>query len=418
MSESIELSVDAARERLLARLPAARVVDTTLDAADGRVLAQDVNAHLDSPAFTNAAMDGYALRAHDVHDVPTTLRVVTTIPAGRSDAVKLSDGDAARIMTGAPIPSGADCVVRFEDTDEIEPRARGNAVEIRRMPVAGQHVRPAGEDVRAGAVLLRAGTLLDPLACGALAAQGIRTVPVYASPRVTLIATGDEVVGVGQALAHGQVYDANTPLLQAAIVRAGGVVTTVGMSSDSAADLRRAFSAPGAADLIITTGGVSVGDFDTVKQVLAADGEVEFWKVQMRPGHHIAFGLLDGTPILGLPGNPIAAWIAFLQFGVPALHALRGLQRRGLPQVAARITTAVTAPGPRRHFVRATLAWEAGGWQVTPLAVHGSALLASSLAANALLVVPEGSDGFQPGDVAQVQVLDPVAAIYSASIPA
>lgn len=417
MSESIVLSVDAARERLLARLVQSfiRSVDMPLDAADGHVLAQDVHARADSPAFANAAMDGYALRAADVRTVPAVLPVVATIPAGRSDAVRLSRGEAARIMTGAPIPAGADCVVRFEETDEVERSGDRAAVEVRRVPTAGDHLRPAGEDIRAGALLLRAGTHLDPLACGALAAQGLTSVTVVPAPRVTLISTGDEVVGAGQVLAHGQVYDTNTPLLRATISRAGGVVTAVGPASDTHADLRRALSVPGATDLIVTTGGVSVGDFDSVKRVLAADGDVEFWKVQMRPGHHIAFGLLNGTPILGLPGNPIAAWVAFLQFGVPALRRLAGFAHCCLPEVPAWVTAEVAAPGLRRHFVRATLHWGATGWQVTPLAVHGSALLASSLAANALLVVPEGSGGFQPGDRAQVQVLDPAAALYSAS---
>jgi len=383
----------AAALALAAPLPA---VEVPLDDADGLVLADDLRTDEPLPRWDNSAMDGYAVRQADVVDVPVTLRVVADLPAGSSDEPVVDEGTAARIMTGAPVPPGADTIVPVELTD-----AGTVTVLVREAPGAGVHLRRAGEDAVPGDVVVPAGTLLGPAAIAAVASLGHPTVRVHRRPRVAVISTGDELVTPGNPLHRGQLPDSNSWLLAAAVREAGGVALRLGPVPDDVTTLRtllQSLDEDPSVDAIVTSGGVSVGAYDVVKAALADEPSVEFVAVAVQPGKPQGLGRLPGgTPVFTLPGNPVSSFASFEVFVRPALLRLRGLAQVERPATSAVADEGWTTPpgraqlmpvrwvGPDR-VVRAT----AGG--------SGSHLVARLVAAEGLAVIPADIDRVAAGD--------------------
>jgi len=375
----------------------------------GLACAEDVVATMALPSFDNSAMDGYAVRHADVAgagaDGPVTLPVVGEIGAGKATLRTLAPGAAAKIMTGAPIPAGADAVVPYEWTD------RGVAqVRIDQAPEPGQHVRPAGDDVAEGDLLVSQGTVLGPRQLGLLASVGRATVLTRPRPRVAVLSTGSELREPGQELGHDSIYDGNSYLLAAAVRRAGAIPLRVGIVPDEPrAFLETLHDQLGRADLVVTSGGVSQGDFDVVKEALRSQG-VWFGPVAMQPGKPQGFGLVGPrdhqVPIITLPGNSVSAYISFEMFVLPAIRTLMGLMPVSRPLLEARLTHAMTSPAGRRQFMRGQLGTDAGGRYVEPVGGPGSHLVGALSHANCLIVVPELATALDAGDQVQVLPLD------------
>jgi len=402
------LSVEEACERILGYVAPLEAEEVPILQALGRILAEDVVSDRDIPPLANSAMDGYAVRFADLaawpEGEPPRLRIVGEVPAGSIRMQPLGQGEAVRIMTGAPIPPGADTVVRFEDAAR-----EGEWLIVKRRIAQGRDVRAAGEDVRAGQVVLMRGTLLRPQEIGMLAALGRARVPVMRRPRVAVLSTGDEVAPLGAPLKPGQIRDSNSYSLAAAVLEAGGVpfVLDVAPDEESAliARLRQALALP--ADLILTSGGVSAGDFDLTKQVLAAQGRLDFWWVNMRPGRPMAFGLLGGVPLLALPGNPVSAMIAFLLFGRPAIRKMLGYRTWELATVQARLREPITRKDGRRHYLRVHLYPTIEGWEAELTGDQGSGILSSMVQADGLAVIPEDCDHLDAGSLVNVLLFPP-----------
>ena len=402
------LSVEQARERILGQvspLPAERV--GILEAL-GRVLVEDVLAEADVPPHTNSAMDGYALRADDLTGQPEgelpRLRVVGELAAGQVWDGEVAPGQALRIMTGAPLPLGADTVVRFEDT-----RVEDGWVIVERSPQRGSNVRCAGEDVRAGTVVLRAGQALRPQEIGMLASTGHATACVHRRPRVAVLATGDEVLPIDAPPAPGKIRDINSYSNAAQVLALGGEPLVLEIAADREQSLterlRRALEL--GADLIVTSGGVSAGDFDLVKEVLAAQGKMDFWWVNMKPGRPMAFGALDGVPVLALPGNPVAAMVSFYLFGRPALLKMMGHRSWDPPSVLAHLRDQVERRDATRRYLRVRLIKTGGEFEAELTGEQGSGILASMVAADGLAVIPEERGTLRAGSLVRVLLFEP-----------
>lgn len=396
--------------------------------AHGCLLDQDVTAPVDLPSFDNSAMDGYAVRVADVENatelLPVTLPVAGDIAAGDLTVGMLAPGMTARIMTGAPVPAGADAVVPVEWTD-----GGINQVAIRQVPEPGQHIRRRGDDVKVGETVLRQGTWLGPTQIGLLAAIGQDRISVRPRPRVVVISTGSELVEPGSQIASGQVYDANSYMLTAAAVDAGAIAYRVGIIGDDAAELKeRIEDQLIRADLLITSGGVSKGAYDLVKQVLAELGEVAFDEVAMQPGKPQGYGHIgpDRTPVFALPGNPVSAYVSFEVFARPVIRRMLSLEPLYRPTVTATCTQPLTSSAGIRQYARAILSLngnagsgsgdaEASGagksgdeavGTVTPVGGHGSHLMGDLAQANSLIVLPEWTTSVKAGDTVQVMVLE------------
>ncbi len=352
-----------------------------LAAAHGRVLARDVTAAVALPGFDNSAMDGYAARWTDVAAAPVHLPVAEDIPAGRTDVVPLAPGTVHRIMTGAPLPPGADVVIPVELTDG------GTAtVEIREAVPAGRHLRTAGEDVAAGDVVLRAGAPLGAAQLGVAAAVGLGELPVRRRPRVLVLSTGSELVAPGRPLLPGQIYESNSALLAAAVEEAGGTARRLHFVPDDVDRFLATVRAELAgADLLVTSGGVSAGAYEVVKDALGTLGTVEFTKVAMQPGGPQGAGTVDGVPVVTLPGNPVSAFVSFEVFLRPAIRRALGHQVPERLRVPARLTGPLESPPARRQFLRGRY----DGGRVSQVGGPGSHLVAHLARANCLVVVPE-----------------------------
>jgi molybdopterin molybdotransferase len=350
-------------------------------------------------------MDGYALRSADTQDAsaqsPVRLRLVGEVPAGSVYAGVAQPGEAIRILTGAPLPDGADAALQQELTEV------GDGWVTIREPVApGTNVRHIGDDVRPGMLLARAGAELGPAEIALLASLGVSPVRVRRRPRVAILATGDELTPLGQPLKPGQIYNSNTPYLIAAVARAGAVPVALGIAPDRAEALRAMLTQAQGYDLILTSGGVSVGDYDLVKQILSEQGAVEFWRVRVRPGKPLAFGFLGQTPLLGLPGNPVSAAVTFELFGRPAIRRMLGAAQVERPVVAVTLAGDEQRRSDRRQFVRVRLASRAGQLVAHTTGAQDSHLISSLQGATALLIVPEGEGVIRPGDTAQALLLN------------
>ncbi len=399
------LSVAEAQALALAPVRALGAERVMLADALGRVLAEDIVTAADVPPHDNSAMDGYALRAVD--GTPgARLRVIGEIAAGHIATRALAAGEAYRIMTGAPIPPGADAVVMQEETTRD-----GDVVQLARAVRGGDHVRGRGEDLRAGDVVLQRGLTLDAAAIGVAASARRSLLAVARRPRVAIVSTGDELRALDQPLDAGAIAESNSWALAALVRDAGGIATTLPIAPDDPARIRDALREAARADLAVTTGGVSVGDHDLVKPALAALGAtLNAWRVDMKPGKPVALAVLEGTPLYGLPGNPASAMVAFLLFVRPAIRAAQGCAEPfDLPRVSARLTTPLTTRGDRRTFVRARLAVDGDGRiQATPLPRQGSGTLTSMRGANALVVVDAGPRQFAAGDEVPALIIGPL----------
>ncbi|MBL8162977.1 MAG: molybdopterin molybdotransferase MoeA [Anaerolineae bacterium] len=406
------MNVDQAVEQVLqhfARLPPEPV---GLPDALNRIAAADIIAPGNIPPFANSSMDGFAVRAaatHGADNVPITLQVVMDIPAGSMPQGRLGAGEAARIMTGAPMPDGADAVVPVENTD-----ARWNAgsnaslpaaVQVRRSVKAGDYVRPAGEDIPAGAHVIPAGRIIRAAEIGILASLGMETVSVIRQPRVAILSTGDELVDVGEALTPGKIRDSNGYVLAALAETYGAIPLRIPIARDTLEDVRRRFreALDSKPDLIISSAGVSVGAFDVVRAVMDELGKIDFWRINLRPGKPLAFGHLGGVPFFGLPGNPVSAMVTFDIFVRPALLRLRGGDER-VPYVQAIVGEDLHSDG-RRTYLRVTLRHEHGVWVATTTGNQSSGALTSMMLADGLLIVPEDMGSIPAGTALPVRLL-------------
>lgn len=375
---------------LLGPLP---VEEVAVGAAAGRVLAEDLPALVALPGFDNSAMDGYAARWAEVgaasDAVPVRLPVAADIPAGRTDVPALEPGTVHRIMTGAPLPAGADVVVPVELTD-----AATDVVTITGAPAAGTHLRHAGEDIAAGSVALRAGTALGPAQLGLAAAVGHAALPVRRRPRVLVLSTGSELVAPGTPLAPGQIYESNSVLLATAVTDAGGEARTLHFVPDDVETfLTTVRTELAGADLLITSGGVSAGAYEVVKDAFRELGTVEFGKVAMQPGGPQGAGTVDGVPVVTLPGNPVSSFVSFEVFVRPALRRALGHASPDRLRTSARLTEALQSPAGKRQFLRGRF----DGGVVTQVGGPGSHLVAHLARANCLVVVPEDVTGLPAG---------------------
>jgi molybdopterin molybdotransferase len=400
---STPLSPDEYRQRVLDAIEPMAAFPQPLMESLGLACAEDVHAQVSLPGFDNSAMDGYAVRFEDVADarpdVPVVLPVVGEIGAGQAQVLALAPGAAVKIMTGAPVPTGADTVVPYEATD----RGVGQ-VHIHEAPRAvGQHIRRAGEDVAEGDLVVSEGTVLGPRHLALLAAVGHATVATRPRPRVVVISTGSELRDPGQPLGHDSIYDSNSYLLAAAAREAGAIAFRVGIVPDEPQAFRAALHDQLVrADLVITSGGVSQGDYDVVKEALTRDG-VWFGPVAMQPGKPQGFGLIgeDRVPIFCLPGNPVSSFVSFEAFVLPALRKLMGMQPYARPAVRARLAAAMTSPAGRRQFMRGQYA----DGTVTPVGSPASHMLGGLAGSNCLLVVPEDVTSLAEGDEVEVLLI-------------
>jgi molybdopterin molybdotransferase len=393
------ISVDRHLADCLAAVGPLAVESVPLRRARGRVLASDIASPIALPGFDNSSMDGFAVRVGDVAGVPVVLPVSGESAAGGPAPGALAGGAAMRIMTGAPLPDGADAVVPVEWTGGW---ADGTTVRVDRAPDAGAHVRRAGEDVGAGETVLTSGTSLTSRHVALLAAVGCADVPVHRAPRVAVLSSGSELVPPGTPLGAGQIHDSNGYGLAAAAEALGATAAYLGIVPDDAPSVRAALSeAAGGADLVLTSGGVSAGVYDTVKEVLTALGTVRFVKVAMQPGMPQGFGTIEGVPIFTLPGNPVSSMVSFEVFVRPVLRALAGVRDpASAPTVTAVADAPWRSPENRRQFARAVLlpASGRGRPRVRAVGAQGSHLVADLAAATCLAVVPEGVGAVAAGD--------------------
>jgi molybdopterin molybdotransferase len=396
------LSAEAARQRILDMVtPIQAAEKIPLRAALDRVLAEDVHSDVDVPAHANSAMDGYAVLGADVPESGTReLQVIGTVYAGKPLTVPVTAGQCARIMTGGVLPQGTDTVVIQERTQRL-----GDRIRIGADTRPGDNVRLAGEDIARGDKALDKGTRLTPADLGLIASLGIGAVPVTRRPRVAFFSTGDELQSIGETLSAGNVFDSNRYTLHGMLTRLGVEIIDMGVVRDVRKDLEQAFTAAAAqADVVITSGGVSVGEADYVKEILSQLGQVDFWKVAIKPGRPLAFGKLDHAWFFGLPGNPVSVMVTFYQFVQPAIHKLMG--RRHIEPMTARAvcqTRLKKRPG-RVEYQRGVLARDGDGRLVVhKTGAQGSGILSSMSQANCFIILPMDSDGLQPGAEVEVQ---------------
>ena len=414
MGESRFLTVDQALDVVLSGVTVLPAVETPLLESLGTILASPIEANSSLPAFANSSMDGYAVRATDISeatpDRPVTLRVVGDIAAGVNSTVELTLGTAARIMTGAMMPDGADSVVPVELTNENwrdSERPLADQIEIRRHVSHGDYVRLPGEDIQAGAKVFVPGTQLRPQEIGLLAALGHSHVNVFRKPRIGIVATGDELIDINEPISAGKIRNSNSYALAAQILSAGAEPVNLGIARDTVADVRSRLQegVELGVDLIVSSAGVSVGAYDVVKTVLDQDGDITFWRVRMRPGKPLAFGSYSDVPFLGLPGNPVSALVSFERFGRPMIRKMAGHARLDRPLVEVEMTEEMRSDG-RETYVRAIVERNADGYSARPTGRQGSHIQTSLARANALVIIPEGQKSMPAGSRLKAMMLN------------
>ena len=414
------ISVEEALERILSFVQLLEAEEKPILDALRQVVAEDVVSRIDIPPLDNTAMDGYAVQAADTTGAtdaaPRTLRVIGELAAGYVFEGTVASGTAVRIMTGAPMPRGADAVVPFEETDEPSGRAFGSfaksrdIVGVMKAAEPGANIRRAAEDIRIGQPIIRAGSVLHPAQIGVLASLGMATVRVHRRPVVAILSTGDEVREPGQALQPGQIYDSNAYSIAAMVLANGGIPKRLGIAKDTVEALTAKLREGLDADMLVTSAGVSRGDYDVVKDVLAKEGAVDFWTVRMRPGKPLAFGSFASggrkVPHIGLPGNPVSSMVSFELFGRPAIYKMLGRGDWKRPRVRAIAEEAIPNTDARRVFARAIVTQRDGRYYAALTGPQGSGILTSMAVANGFAVVPEDVPLISVGDEVDVMLLD------------
>ena len=411
---SILITVEEALAEILSHVRPLEPERVPILEALGRVLAEEIVSDIDIPPFDNSAMDGYAVRSADAAVAPARLAVKGSVAAGYVAAERLEPGTTIRIMTGAPMPDGADAVVPFEETSDADRSkeerlaAPAGEIEVRTAVKLRDNVRPAGEDLRRGELVMAPGRVIRAQEIGVLASLGRTTALVHRRPRVAILATGDELLEVDEPLAPGKIRNSNEYTNTALVTRTGGTPIRLGIACDTAGELTakiREGLAKGA-DLFLTSGGVSVGDYDVVKDVLGTEGRMQFWQVNMRPGKPLAFGLLPGgVPLIGVPGNPVSAMVSFEQFARPAILRMLGHSDLVKPTVRAIMDEPITTSG-RRTFARVVVSHREGQYHARTTGEQGSGVLTSMAKANGLAIVAEGTEYLPAGSEVTVQMLD------------
>ena len=415
------LSVEEARSRILEMFQPLESERKPILEALGQVLAEDVSSPMFIPPLANSAMDGYAVQFSDVTgatpDTPASLRVIGQVAAGQLPQNEVVPGTAVRIMTGGPIPPGADTVVPFEDTDEYDLKSSGIGLsDIAEIKVnigasEGSNVRPAGQDISKGQTVLKKGMLLRPSEIGVLASVGRDIVEVVRRPVVAVIATGDELMEPGGPIAPGKIYDSNSYSVTAAVLRYGGVPRFLGIARDNLESMNAKLEEGLDADLLLTSAGVSRGDYDIVKDLLASRGKVAFWSVRMRPAKPLAFGVFPRpggrqVPHVGLPGNPVSALVAFEELVRPAILRMLGRTDLEKPTIRAELEEDVVNTDGRRVFARVVVTRRDGRYYACLTGDQGSGVLTSMALANGLAICPEDVPRMKAGEEVDVQMLD------------
>jgi len=418
------ISVEEAQEKLLAVVNILEKEDVPILDSIGQVIAEDIYSEINVPPLDNSAMDGYAVQSADVEgatpEKPVLLRVIDTVAAGSISGKVVVPGTAIRIMTGAPVPQGADTVVQFENTDEVQRQEEASGQPIKEIGIvqraeAGLNIRRAGEDIRKGALIFNRGTIIRPAEVGVLASLGKTQVRVISRPVVAVLATGDELVEVGKPLPAGKIYNSNTYSIAAMIRHYGGIPKILGIALDTEKSLVNSLRRGLDADMLITSGGVSMGDYDVVKDVLASEGEISFWTVRMKPGKPLAFGTINGRgktgapkkiPHLGLPGNPVSTMVTFEMFARLAIHKMMGKKSLKKPEVKATLEGRIANRDGRRVFARGIVEKRGEHYFVRPTGPQGSGVLTSMSLANGLVIVPEDRAEARDGDIVRVMMLD------------
>ena len=416
------LSVEEAYGQIMACFSPLDIEEKPILECLGQTLAVEVRSPLSLPPLANSGMDGYAVRRDDIagasEQAPVNLRVIGLVAAGQVPDRPVEPGTAIRIMTGAPVPAGADTVVPFEETDEISRRTSGRPltdIDIQADLPFGCNVRPAGEDVQAGELVLEAGTVIRPSEMGVLASLGLERARVVRRPLVSVLSTGDELASLGEELAGGKIYDSNTFSVAASVVAAGGIPKILGIARDTLDELHRKLEEVADSDLVVTSAGVSKGDYDVVKDVLTERGDINFWSVRMRPAKPLAFGMLRGDgvrgtgrpiPLMGLPGNPVSAMVAFEMFARPAIRTMLGRQRLARPVVEGVLTGPIYNADGRRVYARVEVEKRDGRYYANPTGPQGSNILTSMSRANALAICPEDLPRKEAGEKVDIIMLD------------
>ena len=412
------LSVEQAFDKVIASFQSLEYEEKPLLDCIGQVLAEDIRSPLALPPLANSGMDGYAVIQADIVGAspakPSNLSVIGIVAAGHMPDKTVVPGTAIRIMTGSPVPNGADTVIPFEETDEVERKREGKPLDrvqiFADMPF-GCNVRPAGEDVSVGMLVLEKGTSIRAAEVGVIASLGMDKVKVIRRPVVAVLATGDELETTGTPLSGGRIYDSNSFSVAASIISSGGVPRILGIARDNLGDLNAKLESAVGSDLVITSAGVSKGDYDIVKDVLNERGEMNFWSVRMRPAKPLAFGHLNGSggkniPLLGLPGNPVSAMVAFEMFARPAIRTMLGKSRIFRPMIDGVLTASIRNDDGRRVYARVEVELKNGEYQATPTGPQGSNILTSMSKANGLAICPDDLSGKDAGEVVQIIMLD------------
>ena len=400
------IQVQEALDKILCQIQFKGVERVPLGQALGRVLTEDVVSRINNPPLDNSAMDGYAVIAEDIQSAtpenPVKLEMVEEIAAGYTAKGTLKPGQTMRIMTGAPIPPGADAVLMQEDTQKD-----GNAILCLDKADVAENIRRAGEDVKIGEGVIKKGTTLSPAHIGMLAVIGRSQIAVSQRPTVAILSTGDEILELDETPQGPQIFNSNGHMLAAQIKSAGGIPVYLGIAKDTEKDLMEKFEWALTADIVVSSGGVSVGDYDLVKSSLQKMGQdMLFWKVAMKPGKPLAFGRIGKTPIFGLPGNPVSSFVSFEQFVRPSLRKVLGCSDLSHKTVQAKLTRTINKKPGRLHFLSSIVSWTDGEYTVTPAGEQGSGILKSAANANGLLIFPLEAEEIKQGQEVAVQLLE------------